>query len=53
VLCTVGAGFLGWTIIQDDHVDIELTAEQQRLEPTGLGQASAMGIGVLARTANT
>src|SRR4051794_26297984 len=32
VLCTVGAGYFGWTMIQNDHVGVELTPEQQRLE---------------------
>lgn len=35
VLCTVGAGFFGWTMIQTDHVGIQLTPEQERLESTG------------------
>jgi uncharacterized membrane protein len=32
--CTVAAGFFGWTMIQHDHVGIELTPEQARLEPS-------------------
>jgi uncharacterized membrane protein len=32
VLCTVGAGYFGWTMIQTDHVGVELTPEQERLE---------------------
>jgi hypothetical protein len=28
----VGAGFFGWTMIQNDHVGVELTPEQERLE---------------------
>ena len=35
VLCTVGAGFFGWTMIQDDHVGIALSPEQERLERSG------------------
>lgn len=35
VLCTVGAGFFGWTMIQTDHVGIQLTPEQERLESAG------------------
>jgi uncharacterized membrane protein len=31
--CTVAAGFFGWTMIQNDHVGIELTPAQARLEP--------------------
>jgi uncharacterized membrane protein len=43
VLCTVAAGFYGWTMIQSDHVGVELTAEQARLEPRepGMTQPSA------------
>jgi len=32
VLLTVGAGFYGWTMIQNDHVGVELSPEQARLE---------------------
>jgi uncharacterized membrane protein len=32
VLCTVGAGYFGWTMIQTDHVGVALTPEQERLE---------------------
>lgn len=35
VIITVGAGFFGWTLIQDDHVGIRLTPEQARYEPAG------------------
>ena len=35
VLCTVAAGFFGWTMIQTDHVGIELSPEQARLEQAG------------------
>ena len=34
VLVTVGAGFFGWTLIQNHHVGVELTPEQQRYEPS-------------------
>lgn len=30
---TLPAGFLGWKLVQDHHVGIHLTAEQERLEP--------------------
>jgi uncharacterized membrane protein len=33
VLLTVGAGYFGWTMIQNDHVGVALTPEQERLEP--------------------
>ncbi len=39
VLCTIGAGFFGWTMIQTDHVGIQLTPEQERLEPPQRGRA--------------
>jgi uncharacterized membrane protein len=32
VLCTVGAGYFGWTMIQTDHVGVELSPEQERLD---------------------
>lgn len=32
VLCTVGAGYFGWTMIQTDHVGVQLTPEQERLD---------------------
>jgi len=37
VVCTVGAGFFGWTMIQDDHVGVALSPAQERLEPTVAG----------------
>ena len=30
---TLPAGFLGWKLVQDDHVGVSLTAAQERLEP--------------------
>ena len=32
VLVTVGAGFFGWTLIQNHHVGVKLTPEQERDE---------------------
>jgi uncharacterized membrane protein len=32
VVLTVGAGFFGWTMIQNDHVGISLTPEQERAD---------------------
>jgi hypothetical protein len=32
VLCTVGAGYFGWTMIQTDHVGVQLTPEQERMD---------------------
>jgi hypothetical protein len=32
VLMTVGAGYFGWTMIQNDHVGVSLTTEQERIE---------------------
>jgi uncharacterized membrane protein len=37
VLLTLGAGFYGWTLIQDHHVGVKLTKEQERLEPAAGG----------------
>ena len=34
VLLTIMAGFLGWTLVQDDHVGVRMTAEQEHLEPS-------------------
>jgi len=34
LVLTVTAGFLGWSLIQNHHVGVSLTEEQQRLEPT-------------------
>jgi hypothetical protein len=31
-LLTVAAGYFGWTMIQNDHVGVALTPEQERLE---------------------
>lgn len=33
VLFTLPAGFLGWNLVQSHHVGVQLTAEQERLEP--------------------
>jgi uncharacterized membrane protein len=32
VLLTIGAGYFGWTMVQDDHVGVNLTPEQERYE---------------------
>jgi uncharacterized membrane protein len=37
VLLTVAAGFHGWMLIQDDHVGVRLTAEQERIDASVLG----------------
>lgn len=34
VLLTLPAGFLGWSLVQDHHVGVALSPEQERLEPT-------------------
>jgi len=34
VLLTMAAGFLGWSLVQDHHVGVQLSTEQQMLEPT-------------------
>jgi uncharacterized membrane protein len=33
VLCTVGAGFFGWIMIQTDHVGVEMPARPEPYEP--------------------
>ena len=33
VLLTLPAGFLGWSLVQDHHVGVQLSPEQERLEP--------------------
>jgi uncharacterized membrane protein len=33
VLLTLPAGFLGWSLVQDHHVGVNLSPEQERLEP--------------------
>jgi hypothetical protein len=35
MLCTVGAGFFGWTLIQTDHVGVEVSPEQTRQSAVG------------------
>jgi uncharacterized membrane protein len=36
VACTIAAGFFGWIMVQNDHVGIAFSAEdQRRLDPTG------------------
>jgi uncharacterized membrane protein len=37
VLLTLPAGFLGWSLVQDHHVGVHLSAEQERLEPAVRG----------------
>jgi uncharacterized membrane protein len=39
VLLTLPAGFLGWTMVQNHHVGVNLSAEQERLEPALPGPA--------------
>jgi uncharacterized membrane protein len=33
VLLTLPAGFLGWSLVQDHHVGVQLSSAQERLEP--------------------
>lgn len=33
VICTVGAGFLGWTMIQNDHVGVEMGPAREMRVP--------------------
>jgi uncharacterized membrane protein len=37
---TVAAGFQGWKLIQDHHVGVRLSPEQERLEPGAGGRAT-------------
>lgn len=43
VLLTLPAGFLGWSLVQDHHVGVQLTAEQERLEPDNPGVSGGQG----------
>lgn len=49
MVCTLGAGFLGWTLVQDYHVGIRLTPTQVRDELSV--QASQPRVGLLHRHA--
>lgn len=40
VLCTIGAGFFGWTMIQDDHVDTSFNHELGQRDHAGRGPAT-------------
>jgi uncharacterized membrane protein len=36
VACTIAAGFFGWVMVQNDHVGITISADdERRLDPTG------------------
>ena len=41
VLLTLAAGYLGWKIVQKHHVGVDLTPEQERLEPRASPRPSA------------
>lgn len=43
VLLTLPAGFLGWSLVQDHHVGVQLTAEQERLEPMSVAAPDRQG----------
>jgi uncharacterized membrane protein len=43
VCLTIAAGFLGWKMVQVHHVGVELTSEQQRLEPRSAPPAERSG----------
>jgi uncharacterized membrane protein len=32
---TIGAGFLGWSLVQNYHIGVDLNREQERFEPNG------------------
>jgi hypothetical protein len=40
VAATLGAGYLGWTMVQSDHVGVDLSAEQERLEQGSLARTT-------------
>lgn len=40
LLLTLPAGFLGWSLVQDHHVGVQLSPEQERLEPLNVPAAS-------------
>ncbi len=40
ILITIGAGWLGWSLVQRHHVGVELTPEQERIEPSQLSRAA-------------
>jgi uncharacterized membrane protein len=44
VTLTVAAGFLGWKLVQTHHVGIDLTPEQQRLEPRAEANVAQSGM---------
>jgi uncharacterized membrane protein len=35
--CTITAGYYGWTMVQRDHVGVQLSAEQEGLETASVG----------------
>jgi uncharacterized membrane protein len=37
VACTIAAGYYGWTMVQNDHVGVQLSPEQERLETKRAG----------------
>jgi len=43
VLLTVAAGFLGWKLVQTHHVGVDLTPEQERLEPRPTARSEPHG----------
>ena len=43
VLLTLPAGFLGWSLVQEHHVGVQLSNEQQRLEPANGTSSRRMG----------
>jgi len=40
VLLTLPAGFLGWSMVQNHHVGVQLSREQERLEPVNKDPSS-------------
>jgi uncharacterized membrane protein len=42
VLLTIAAGFFGWTMIQDDHVGVRLTREQEQIDTADIEARPAL-----------
>ena len=50
LLATVTAGFFGWTLVQKHHVGVDLTPEQERLEPDRMERRPPVGTAGAQRT---
>ena len=50
LVATVVAGFFGWTLVQKHHVGVDLTPEQERLEPDRTARRPPVGTAGAQRT---